>query len=367
MQDIEKEFVHLVRLSLEGKNQDVQAFAKKVMRKFLTHRPDLQALADEALSRASSPTRGNVLPPLPVDLDTRAELLRREFPVELTTEPIWSEAFTREINNLYLERKSAEELTQAGLFPTRTVLFVGPPGVGKTLGCRWLARNIGWPLLILDLASVMSSFLGRTGNNIRAVLEYARKERCILLLDEFDAIAKRRDDSGEVGELKRLVTVILQAVDEWPEGGLLIAATNHPELLDPAMWRRFERVFNFTLPGAAEVRKTLTLAVPELDTEFLAHLSIALNGRSHSEIHRLIRNARRDAVICSTDLKKALLLNLNEHFKEMSKKERYKIAQLLTQEGLSQRMVSELTGMSRDTIRKYDAEIKTTKELESNG
>jgi len=98
----------------------------------------------------------------------------------------------------------------------------------------------------------MSSFLGKTGSNIRVVLDFARRQPCVLLLDEFDAITKRRDDSAEIGELKRLVTVLIQAIDEWPADGLLVAATNHPELLDPAIWRRFDRVVEFPLPTSSE-------------------------------------------------------------------------------------------------------------------
>lgn len=129
------------------------------------------------------------------------------------------------------------------------MVFTGPPGVGKTLAARWLAVQLHRPLLILDLASVMSSFLGRTGSNLRNVMDYAKSVECVLLLDEFDAIAKRRDDNGEIGELKRLVTVLLQEIDDWPVGGLLVAATNHGSLLDPAAWRRFEVQIDFPLPN----------------------------------------------------------------------------------------------------------------------
>src|SRR5665213_3572636 len=128
-----------------------------------------------------------------------------------------------------------------------------PPGVGKTLAARWIARELHRPLLTLDLSAVMSSFLGRTGANVRHVLDYAKGVDCVLLLDELDSIAKRRDDASDVGELKRLVTVLLQEIDDWPSTGLLIAATNHSDLLDPAVWRRFEMRVNFPMPGDESV------------------------------------------------------------------------------------------------------------------
>src|SRR5262249_30290083 len=136
------------------------------------------------------------------------------------------------------ERSHLAALAKSDLKPTTTLLFTGPPGVGKTLSARWLAHSLQKPLLTLDLASVISSFLGRTGANLRYVLDYAKQVDSVLLLDEFDAIAKRRGDDTELGELKRLVTVLLQEIDVWPRDRILIAATNHGELLDRAVWRR---------------------------------------------------------------------------------------------------------------------------------
>lgn len=126
--------------------------------------------------------------------------------------------------------------------------------MGKTLTARWLAAKLEVLLYVLDLTAVMSSLLGRSGNNLRTALDFAKRSPCVLLLDEIDAIAKRRSDDTDIGELKRLVTVILQEVDEWPATGLLLAATNHPELIDPALWRRFDLVVEFKMPDIAAIR-----------------------------------------------------------------------------------------------------------------
>jgi SpoVK/Ycf46/Vps4 family AAA+-type ATPase len=258
MADMEVEFVHLARLALQGKHRDMVAMLRRDLSALAARRPDLAPesrqvlamLAKGALSRGAQS-------PLPVDVDSKQELLRTELVERLDPEPVWPEAIQSELVAVVEERRHEQELRQAGLNPTRSILFVGAPGVGKTLAARWLASVLERPLFTLDLAAVMSSYLGRTGNNIRVVLEYAQKSPAVLLLDEFDSIAKRRDDEAEVGELKRLVTVLLQSVDEWPPHGLLIAATNHPELLDPAVWRRFERIVRFENPNYSEINSLL--------------------------------------------------------------------------------------------------------------
>jgi ATP-dependent 26S proteasome regulatory subunit len=240
--DIERDFVQLARLATIGNPEDIQLLMRRVLPLLGERRPDLASEINAVLGLTSPGqlTKSKSVKefrPLPVDLDSRLELLYREDHPELTVEPTWPSVILTELNQFISERVQEDRLIARGITPTRSLLLVGPPGVGKSLAARYLAVQLSRPLLTLDLAAVMSSFLGRTGNNIRAVLDYARNTSAILLLDEFDAIAKRRDDATDVGELKRLVTVLLQAIDDWPRAGILLAATNHPDLLDPAVWR----------------------------------------------------------------------------------------------------------------------------------
>ena len=306
-------------------------------------------------TRTKSLRGNNVRQALPIDIDSKLELIRREI-VAFEEDPLWPPVVANDLYSVIEEQRYADELAKQGLSPTRSMIFVGPPGVGKTLAARWLAFQLGRPLLTLDLAAVMSSFLGRTGTNIRAVLDYAQRTPSVLLLDEFDSIAKRRNDDSEVGELKRLVTVLLQTVDDWPAGGLLIAATNHPELLDPAVWRRFERIVKFPYPTTGEIRKTMLSLLGELseqEEQLLDVMSVVLHGVSFSEVVRLINLVKRESIVRRIPLVKVLENQMLNLCADLDRRKKREIAIELGMCGLSQRRVAEITGMSRDTLRRY--------------
>ena len=253
------------------------------------------------------------------------------------------------------ERTRESDLQKADLAPTRSLLFIGPPGVGKTLAAKLLASRLRFPLVRLDLSTVMSSFLGRTGTNLKSVLDYARETLCVLLLDEFDAIAKRRDDVVEIGELKRLVNVLLQEIEDWSSQSLLIAATNHSALLDPAVWRRFDLLIEFPMPSPGDVRKAVQLFTgpDEIDAQWLDVLALAMQGTSFSEIEKEMQRMKREALILRVPVAESIKALVMRRVTSLPRNERKRFAGLLTQRGLSQRAIHDLTGVSRDTIRRH--------------
>jgi SpoVK/Ycf46/Vps4 family AAA+-type ATPase len=370
MNEYQTDLAQVIRLALAEQTEDVRLFVARLVRKYRNTEPELAEQMDLYLRtktpRTSAPMRKAAQPAalehaLPVDDESRLSLLKVYKDAPDREQPLLSADLEEALSQLIQERRQTERLASMGLNPTRSAIFVGPPGVGKTLTARWLAAQLGVPLCVLDLTAVMSSLLGRSGNNLRTALDFAKRNACVLLLDEIDAIAKRRSDESDVGELKRLVTVIMQEVDEWPATGLLLAATNHPELIDPALWRRFDLVIDFKLPEMPAVKAAIKQFLgPDyaLFGRWIDILSLAFNGESFSNIERDIQRFRR-AVALGT----AADADLIEEFTKsrvlvLDRQPRIDLAVMLAkQTRLSQHTISDITGVSRDTIRKYTSEL----------
>ena len=366
MSELRQDLAQLIRLALAEQTEDVRLFVARLVRKYRNTDPELAEQMDLYLrtkAPRSSPSMRKAKQPilpaqaLPVDDESRLSLLKIFKDAPNREQPLLSLELEETLSQLIQERRQVERLASMGLNPTSSAIFVGPPGVGKTLTARWLASQLDMPLYVLDLTAVMSSLLGRSGSNLRAALDYAKRSPCVLLLDEIDAIAKRRSDDTDVGELKRLVTVILQEVDEWPATGLLLAATNHSELIDPALWRRFDLVINFKAPEMLAVKQAIKRFLGQdyaLFGRWIDILAFAFSGESFSDIERDLQRFRR-AVALGT----ASDADLIEEFVKsralvLDRQGRIELAVLLAKQSrLSQHTISDITGVSRDTIRKY--------------
>lgn len=276
-------------------------------------------------------------------------------PISLPVEPIYDADTYAALRMIVREQSKKSEIANAGLELSDAVLFTGAPGVGKTLAAKWLANELSLPLYTLNLATVMSSFLGKTGNNIHQVFEFAAKAPCILLLDEFDAIAKRRNDDSEIGELKRIVTVLLQEIDAFTGEGLLIAATNHVDLLDPAVSRRFDVKVRFPSPS---VEATLSAIRAYMgrdyeDAKGIANSLMAVfRGKPFSDVKLGVSQIRKLAIINEEPVDESAAKWLSSHVKAMNSYERKDFAVALIDGGFTQREAYRLSGVSRDTIRK---------------
>lgn len=151
---------------------------------------------------------------------------------------------------LIKEHTYIEELRQYGLPVNNKILLHGSSGCGKTMTAKAIAQALGKNILILNLSNVVCSRIGETAQNIKQVFDKAGRERAVLFLDEFDQIGKERgNDDKDVGEMRRLVNTLIQLIDYFSEKALLIAATNHAEIIDTALLRRFQLRVNFEMPA----------------------------------------------------------------------------------------------------------------------
>lgn len=151
------------------------------------------------------------------------------------------------------EQQRADVLRSHSLEPRHRALLVGPPGNGKTSLAEALADELAVPLFVVRYEAMIGSYLGETSGRLKKVFDYARTRPCVLFFDEFDAVGKERGDKHETGEIKRVVTSLLMQIDELPSYTVIVAATNHAELLDRAVWRRFQLRLELPQPGAKEL------------------------------------------------------------------------------------------------------------------
>ena len=350
-----KYILNLVDSALEGDSRSIQMAIRRLASKIRTSNEDLYSQLSTRLSDTSLRNVDHIKskpPPTPVDSDSRLNLIRIENPVLMENQPIHSKDVHMILEQVILERKHSEVLIREGVYPSKSLIFQGPPGVGKTMSARWLAEKLKLPLLVLDLATVMSSFLGKTGSNVRAVLDHAASFPCVLLLDEFDAIAKRRDDDRELGELKRLVTVLLQAIDDWPNSSLLIAATNHGELLDPAIWRRFDIEVIFKIPNKKMVSRYLKDYWPD-ESKNGHQFKVKFDGKSFSYIDREIKREKRESILSGLLVNSCLVTDEDDSIDTLSMKEKKQLAKKMYREnGMTQRSIAKKLGISRPTVKK---------------
>ena len=366
---IGEDLAHLARLATQENYEDVRLFLGRLIRKYRTTNPKLSNQLESTLKNSvSQSNRGSILRDtgqsfnidagaLPVDADSKLSLIRVVDDRGGINEPLLSDALKSNIRAIIQEQHKKDKLAKHGISPTNTAILVGPPGVGKTLSARWIACELNKPLWILDLTAVMSSLLGKTGNNLRTVFDHAKKNEAVLLLDEIDAIAKKRSDESDIGELKRLVTVILQEVEQWPDSGLLLAATNHPELVDPALWRRFDQVLTFGNPEPEAIKAALKRFLGQDLKEYSSWvdiLVIIMIDKSLSDVEKEIANMRRTAIMQDMKPKDVISGFVINNLERLSKQDRLSIALLLAEnDTYSHHEINRITKVARDTIRKH--------------
>lgn len=212
----------------------------------------------------------------------------------------------RECRALIEEHLRADLLRSYGLTPRHRVLLVGPPGNGKTSVASALAHDLMVPLLTVRYEGLIGSYLGETAARLRRLFEFARQRRCVLFFDEFDTVGKERGDEHETGEIKRVVSTLLLQMDQLPPHVVIITATNHAELLDRAVWRRFEIRLRLPAPGHKQIDEFLSRLLGGMKVGVgmkpPTGFGKRLQGATFSEIEDLFRDLSRRAVLEGPDV-----------------------------------------------------------------
>ena len=233
---------------------------------------------------------------LPVDVDSQQSLVEQIPPTDPPQYPVLHRFADLELRRFVELNRRSGELASKGLEPPSTLLLFGPSGCGKTMAAVAIACDLGLTLSVVRLDSLLGSFLGNSAKNLGRVFDNALTRPCVLLLDEFDALGKMRDDAQEVGEIKRLVGSLLQNLDRVQGQQIVIAATNHHHLLDPAIWRRFDVTLHLGKPDILEITSIMHNIVPNgsLKKDVLDIVAALAVGLSGSDITSVIKRALQD-------------------------------------------------------------------------
>jgi SpoVK/Ycf46/Vps4 family AAA+-type ATPase len=203
------------------------------------------------------------------------------------------------LHRVLVEHRQQVKLRDHGLHPRSKLLLTGPPGSGKTLTAKALAGELRLPLFAIMLDGLITKFMGETAAKLRLVFDAMKRTSGVYLFDEFDAIGSKRRATNDVGEVRRILNSFLSMLEEAALGSLVIAATNHPELLDPALFRRFDDVVEYELPSPELIRRTLLSRFSSLDTTDVDWHVVAAKaeGLSYADIVKACEDAAKEAVL----------------------------------------------------------------------
>ena len=231
--------------------------------------------------------------------------LFRIYPKRSLQDVILEDQNLKVANDLVTEHHRSDLLRSYNLEPRNRILLVGPPGNGKTSLAEAIAQSLMIPFYVIRYDGIIGSYLGETASRLKLMFDFIRTQECVLFFDEFDSIGKERGDTHETGEIKRVVSSLLLQIDRLPSYVVVIAATNHAELLDRAVWRRFQIRFELNKPSLRMIEQWLKHFEEESKYKFdysVKEIATKLNGRNFAEIEEFIFDIRRKYILSSPDV-----------------------------------------------------------------
>ena len=271
---------------------------------------DLRDMIDAARAHAVSAEQRAKLVPLARPRGELAGLLSVTYPKNRLVDMVLDEQATEQLQLIMKEQHMFARIREHGLSPRRKLLLVGPPGTGKTMTASALAGELGIPLFLVRLDALITKFMGETAAKLRQVFDAIAEVRGIYFFDEFDAIGSQRGLPNDVGEIRRVLNSFLQMIEHDQSNSLIIAATNHPEVLDYALFRRFDEVIEYHLPTLSQAADLIRSRLGHFAPKPFPIKAIVekAEGLSYAEIRRAVDDAIKEAVMHEEDCVKEEIL-----------------------------------------------------------
>lgn len=294
----------LVKSHADGDNTQFYLIAMQVAARAaragqLKFAQDLRDIVDELRQREINSHRVSWSPTLPALRDDLAALLTISYPDNRLSDLVYTHDLAERIVEMLFEQRQRDLLAKHGLRTARRLLFTGPPGTGKSSTAKVIAGELGLAMYTIRLETVISKYLEETAAKLRLILDAVAHARGVYLFDEVDALAGERASPNDVGEIRRVLNSFLQFLEDDPSDSIIIAATNHPALLDRAIFRRVDAIIDFGLPDDDAVRKILEnrlasflVGVPDWDP-----VARAARGLSHADITIAGENAAKRVLL----------------------------------------------------------------------
>lgn len=296
----------LIRSHAEGDEERFYAIAMQVAAQAARQghakfAQELRDLVDQAKARAKVVPIGQRTKPVPV-VQPRGELaglLTAAYPKTRLADMALDDAVRSRIDRVLIEQRQRERIQQHGFSPLRKLLLVGPPGTGKTMTAAALAGELGVPIFTIQLDGLITKYLGETAAKLRLIFDTIQQTRAIYFFDEFDALGGERAAKNEVGEIRRVLNSFLQFLELDESDSIIVAATNHPKILDRALFRRFDTVIEYVLPAREIAEKVMHARLALLDTSRVQWPEVlgATDGLSHADLTRACEHAAKQAIL----------------------------------------------------------------------
>jgi SpoVK/Ycf46/Vps4 family AAA+-type ATPase len=296
----------LIRSHAEGDDERFYAIAMQVAAQAARQghtkfAQELRDLVDQAKTRFKGASSGQRTRPVPI-VQPRGELaglLTAAFPKTRLSDMALGASVRSRIDRVLIEQRQREKILAHALTPLRKLLLIGPPGTGKTMTAAALAGELNIALFTIQLDGLITKYLGETAAKLRLIFEAIRQNRAIYLFDEFDALGGERATKNEVGEIRRVLNSFLQFLEQDDSDSIIVAATNHPQILDKALFRRFDSVIEYQLPSRHIAEEVIRARLALLDTSHLEWPKVleAAEGLSHSDLTRACEHAAKNAIL----------------------------------------------------------------------